>query len=134
MIKLLKRAHRGQTLIEIVMAIGIIGLVLVGVSDLMTRSIRVVSFQKQKDEALIIIKKMLIDYKAARDTDPEGFYTAIDNATIDPCVANSVYKCVVTVDKPPTLDSVNISILAEWLDGGKTYSVTLSQSLTRSQR
>ncbi len=32
-------------LIEIVVAIGIIGLVLVGVSDLMTRSSKVISFQ-----------------------------------------------------------------------------------------
>lgn len=129
------KTHRpisaGQMLIEIVIAIGIIGLVLVGVADLMTRSVRVVTFQKQKQVGLEIIKKMLIDYKSARDADPEGFYASIKNAVIDPCVAtNPDYRCILTVDK--SVDEVAMSIKAEWQDGGRTYSVTLAQSLVRN--
>ena len=64
----------GQMLIEVVIAIGIIALVLVGVSDLMTRSLRVVTFQKQRDEANAYLQKMQNDLKAQRDADPEGFF------------------------------------------------------------
>lgn len=124
--------HNGQMLIEVVVALGIIGLVLVGVSDLMTRSVGVVNFQRQKSEALSIINKRLTDYKRDRDTDSESFYASAGDSVIDPCEAGKSYKCIVTMTK--TADSVNILITAEWLNGGKTYSTSLSQSLTRDIR
>lgn len=118
-------------LIEIVIALGIIGLVLIGVTDLMTRSVRVATFQKQKEVGLEILKKMLIDYKTARDADPEGFYTTMASAIIDPCViTNPDYRCILTVNK--TVDEVTMSIETQWQDGGRTYSLTLAQSLARS--
>ncbi|KKT55109.1 MAG: hypothetical protein UX08_C0010G0026 [Candidatus Collierbacteria bacterium GW2011_GWB1_45_35] len=117
-------------LIEIVVAVGIIGLVLIGVSDLMTRSVGVVSFQKQKKEALMIITKKLNDYKTERDTNPDNFYTTVESSTIDPCVIDKPYKCLVTVDK--TVDAVKISITAQWQDGGRPYETSLSQSLSRT--
>lgn len=119
-------------LIEVVVALGIIGLVLVGVSDLMTRSVSVVNFQKQKDEALSIIEKMLTDYKRERDLDSESFYSAAADNIVDPCVVDKPYKCIVTMIT--TADSVNIQITAEWQNGGKDYSVSLSQSLAREIR
>jgi len=122
----------GQMLIEIVVAVGIIGLVLVGVSDLMTRSIRVVSFQKQKDEALAVIKKKLLEYRASRDLDPEGFYNSMTSGTttIDPCDAEKpLYRCLVTVEK--SVDAVSLTVVGEWQDGGRLYSVSLSQSLAK---
>jgi type II secretory pathway pseudopilin PulG len=122
----------GQMLIEIVVAIGIIGLVLVGVSDLMTKSVRTTSFQKQKAEALTIIKERLGDYKTARDTNPESFYSSAENALIDPCVIDKPFRCLITMEKYP--DSVKVSIKAEWLDGGKTYEVSLSQLLFREKK
>ncbi len=117
-------------LIEIVVAIGIIGLVLVGVSDLMTRSVSVASFQKQKEEAITIIKKILNDYKSDRDTNPDGFYAAISGSIIDPCKDGLPYRCLVTVSK--NSDSVTITVTAEWEDGGKTYKTALTQSLSRT--
>ena len=122
--------NKGQTLIEIVVAIGIIGLVLVGVSDLMTRSVSSVAFQKQKKEALTIITKKLNDYKVARDTNPDNFYTTVVDSIVDPCVVNKPYKCLITVDK--TVDAVKISITAQWQDGGRPYETSLSQSLSRT--
>lgn len=122
--------NKGVMLIEIVVAVGIIGLVLIGVSDLMTRSVSVVTFQKQKKEALTIITKKLNDYKAARDTNPDNFYTTVADSIVDPCVVNKPYKCLITVDK--TADAVKISITAQWQDGGRPYETSLSQSLSRT--
>lgn len=117
-------------LIEIVVAIGIIGLVLIGVSDLMTRSSAVVTFQKQRDEALAIIKKKLTDYKVERDTNPDSFYLNAENAVIDPCKEDTIYKCQVTMEK--TADTVYIMVTVEWQDGGRTYTTSLSESLAKS--
>ncbi|KKS94546.1 MAG: hypothetical protein UW68_C0011G0013 [Candidatus Collierbacteria bacterium GW2011_GWB1_44_6] len=130
-IKLIAK-HAGQMLIEIVVAVGIIGLVLIGISDLITRSTRVVTFQRQKDEAQAIIKKMLTNYKVERDTDPDSFYNTVSNRVTDPCVEGRPYKCLVTVEK--SLDFVYISITAEWDDGGSVYNTTLSQSFYKEVR
>lgn len=112
------------------MAIGIIALVLVGVSDLMTRSLRVTTFQKQRDEASGILQKIQNDYKAQRDNDPEGFYTTLPLSTInDPCVVGKPYKCTISVDKQA--DLVTITATAEWGDGGNQLSVSSVQSLVR---
>ena len=119
-------------LIEIVVAIGIIGLVLVGVSDLMSKSVRTTSFQKQKAEALTIIKEKLGDYRTARDTNPEGFYSSAESVSIDPCVVDKPFRCLVTMEKYP--DSINILIKADWSDGGRTYEVSLSQLLFREKK
>lgn len=127
--KYLASRNKGQMLIEIVVAIGIIGLVLVGISDLMTRSLMVVSFQKQKAESLLILKKMITDYRIARDSNPESFYDTAANAILNPCVPGKIYKCTVTMQK--SAEAVLVSIVAEWQDGGKTYSTSLSQSFTR---
>lgn len=122
--------NSGQMLIEVVVAVGIIGMVLVGVSDLLTRSLRLNTYQKQKDEATAIIQKIQNDYKARRDADPEGFYNSIGNVTIDPCVNDKQYVCTVTVDKLPSL--VTITVKAEWNDGGSSLSTSSTQSLVRS--
>lgn len=131
-------------LIEIVVAIGIIGLVLVGVSDLMTRSINVSTFQKQKDEAITIIKKMLTDKKTERDQNPVAFYDQwVDGTTTlppDRCVPEiALYSCEVTVNK--ATEAIAITVRAEWQEGdvvnktnNKTYSASMTQSFSREVR
>ena len=127
-----KRNLSGQMLIEIVVAVGIIALVLVGVSDLVTRSLKVLTYQKQKDEAGAILKKIQNDYRVQRDINPEGFYSSIVSTVIDPCVADSTFVCTITVDK--TVDSVTIMAKAEWIDGGSSFSTSLVQSLERGAK
>lgn len=122
----------GQMLIEVVVAIGIIALVLVGVSDLMTKSLSVITYQRQRDEALNILQKIQNGYKAMRDTDAEAFFNTVANTIIDPCEAGKNYKCTVLVDKQ--LNSVLITVTAEWSDGGKTYNLSLSQSLFKTAK
>lgn len=127
-----KTKIKGQMLIEIVVAIGIIALVLVGVSDLFVRSSRVVTFQKQKDEALSIAIEILNDYRLQRDEDPEGFYTAITGTVLDPCVAGKQYVCTITINK--TADATVITVRADWSEGDSDLNVSISQSLSRTIR
>lgn len=128
----LKRMDAGQMLIEVVVAVGIISLVLIGISDLMVRSLRVATYQKQRDEATEILQKVQNDYKAERDSDPEGFYLSVANAVIDPCVAGKPYTCTIVIEK--AADSVTITATAEWDDGGVQLSTLSTQSLARSTK
>ncbi len=127
--KMFDKKNRGQMLIEVVVALGIIGLVLVGVSDLMTRSTRVISFQKQKDEALNISQKILTQYRVQRDSDSLGFYNTVASTVMDPCVSGKPYVCNVTIVKSAT--EVLVSVKVDWSDGGQTFNVSLSESLSK---
>ncbi len=73
-------------LIEIVIAVGILALVLIGVSDLMTRTQRVSTFQAKRDEANSVAKKILNDYRLQRDIDPETFATTVTGIDRAVCV------------------------------------------------
>ncbi|KKT89707.1 MAG: hypothetical protein UW88_C0001G0087 [Candidatus Collierbacteria bacterium GW2011_GWD2_45_10] len=117
-------------LIEIVVAVGIIALVLLGVSDLMTRSSRVVTFQKQKDEAITIAQKLQNDYRTQRDIDPLGFYANAGNSILEPCISDT-YKCTITMDTVTVPNFIQVTIKVEWKDGGQIFSTSLSQSLSK---
>jgi type II secretory pathway pseudopilin PulG len=124
------RNPKGQMLIEIVVAVGIIALVLVGVSDLMTRSSRVVSFQKQKDEAVAVAQRCLNYYRTERDRNPAEFYTKAENGSLVTCPSES-YTGTITPSTDVLIDSVHITATVGWADGPNNFSVSLSQSLAK---
>ena len=125
------RNPKGQMLIEIVVAVGIIALVLVGVSYLMTRSSRVVTFQKQKDEAVAVAQRCLNFYRTMRDSNPADFYAKAGINPFVTCPAES-YTGSINVGREVTVDSVRITATVGWTDGGKDFSVSLSQSLAKT--
>ena len=125
---LLKKKSKGQMLIEILVALGVLSLVLIGVSDLMTRSQRVGSFQAKKDEALSIARGLLNDYRIQRDNDPDGFKASVAGISKDICVDGKDYSCKVDVAKDTGL--VNLVVTVSWPDGDNTLSINLNQSLT----
>jgi type II secretory pathway pseudopilin PulG len=122
--------QKGQMLIEIVVAVGIIALVLVGVSDLMTRSSRVVTFQKQKDEAVTVAQRCLNYYRTERDSNPVEFYTKAENGSLGACPSES-YTGTITPGTDVLPDSVRVTATVGWTDGPNNFSVSLSQSLAK---
>jgi len=123
----------GQSLIEIVVAVGIIAVVLVGVSDLITRSLGLSSFQKSKNMAVSIAQNQLTYYRQQRDQNPTDFF--IDpNTNYSSCdwyVFDKVnYACTITysaIGDPTTGVSMKVTIV--WKDGNKTINTELSQEL-----
>ncbi|EKD53174.1 MAG: hypothetical protein ACD_61C00122G0007 [uncultured bacterium] len=118
-------------LIEIVVAVGIIALVLVGISDLMTRSSRVVTFQKQKDEAVAVAQKCLNEYRTQRDSNPTEFYTDAKNGQLATCSVSETYTGSITLSTDVLTDSVLVTVKVGWTDGPNNFSVSLSQSLAK---
>ena len=122
--------NKGQSLIEILVATGIIAVVLVGVSDLITRSMSLSSFQANKNTAINIAQNQLNFYRQARDQQPTDFF-------LDPvgkystCVGtiDSKYTCQITYTTEG--DGVNMRVNINWTDGNKNIVTTLSQFLAR---
>lgn len=119
--------YKGQMLIEIVIAVGILALVLIGVSDLMTRTQRVSTFQAKRDEANSVAKKILNDYRLQRDTEPETFASTVTGLDRDVCVEGLDYSCTATVTN--VNGDVDISVVVSWVEGENTFSISTSQKL-----
>jgi type II secretory pathway pseudopilin PulG len=124
----------GQSLIEVVVAVGIIAVVLVGVSDIVTRSISLASFQSEKNTAMDIAQNQLSYYRQQRDLDPAYFF-ATDNPGDCVNYDREKYNCTIFFD-PTKADGVIVStkmdIYVSWGGADKTkYSVNLSQTLSR---
>ncbi len=114
-------------LIEIVISVGILALVLIGVSDLMTRTQRVSTFQAKRDEANSIAKEILNDYRLQRENDPVGFSTTVSGINRSTCVEGKDYSCIALVEE--VSGDVDITVTVSWVEGENTFSVSLNQKL-----
>lgn len=114
-------------LIEIVIAVGILALVLIGVSDLMTRTQRVSIFQAKKDEANSIAQQILNDYRLQRDNDPDEFATNVTGLNRSTCVEGKDYSCIALVEE--VNGDIDITVTVSWIEGENTFSVKLNQKL-----
>jgi len=118
-------------LLEIVIAVGIIILVLVGVSDLITRSLGLSSFQAKKNIAINIAENQLTYCRQKRDLYPTDFFTN-PQAVCGTCVENIVgYECQIVYDTNGVVDGVNMTVSVTWSDGEKSITTQLSQLLFR---
>jgi len=117
----------GQSLIEIVVAVGIIMVVLVGVSDLVTRSLSLSSFQQNKKEAEKIAQNQLDLARAERDANPSAFF--LDQSP-DACQDFDDTKFQCSISYGDSLGGgIQMTVNVEWIDGDKTITTTLSQFL-----
>ncbi len=114
-------------LIEIVISVGILALVLVGVSDLMTRTQRVSTFQAKRDEANSIAREILNDYRLQRENDPVGFSASVIGINRSTCVEGKDYSCTALVEE--VNGDVDVAVTVSWVEGENTFSVSVNQKL-----
>jgi type II secretory pathway pseudopilin PulG len=117
---------KGQMLIEIVIAVGILALVLVGVSDLMTRSSRITTFQKKRDEAYTVARSIINTYRLQKDSDPGNFESNVIGLNMAICEEGKDFSCLATISK--NNGSVDISVKVSWPEGQNVLSITMNQT------
>ena len=127
----MKKFDTGQSLIEIIIATAIIAVVLVGVSDLITRSVSLATFQAKKNEAVNIAQNQLNYYRQQRDLAPKEFFL---NPTTN-CVGTfdtSIYTCRIFYTESG--DGLEMKAQITWIDGEKTIVTELTQLLGKLQK
>ncbi len=141
--KNMKNIHKtfsGQSLIEIVVAVGIIAVVLVGVSDLITRSLGLASFQANKNIAVNIAQNQINHYRLVKDQEPASFFTTNVQALYGDCVGENIdpskFECTILyniesndAEGLPNLIRINVNI--KWIDGDNEINTRLSQLLAK---
>ena len=137
---LIHKTSNGQSLIEIVIAVGIIAVVLVGVSDLITRSLGLASFQANKNIAVNLAQNQINHYRLVKDQEPTNFFTSNVQAIYGDCVGedfdSSKFECSILysiesfdVEGLPNLIKMNVNI--KWMDGDNEINTLLSQILAK---
>jgi len=126
----------GQSLIEIVVAVGIIATVLVGVSSLITKSLSLSTFQSNKSRAVNAAQNQINHYAKVRDLSPSAFFGNYNDYTTCVEVPEQIASCQITYERLPSdtsqeITGVKIHVTVSWKEGDDTLSTELSQILAK---
>lgn len=125
-------------MIEVLISVTIVALVLVSVSDLITRTNKISRLQRQKDDAMAVATSKIATYRAAKDKDPSLYFDPLNLKQTEDCGSETynqtLYDCkavfVYPVEDP--LTSVNLTVTISWTDQAKDdTSVFASSQLTK---
>ena len=122
---------RGQSLIEIVVAVGIIAVVLVGASDIITRSLNLASFQAKERVATSIAQYQINYYRQQRDLAPADFFVnpQTNDSTCVGSIDASVYTC--SIKYTAITNGVTMTVDVNWSDGDKKIVTELAADLAK---
>lgn len=131
---------KGQSLIEIVVAVGIIAVVLVGVSDLITRSLGLSNFQSSKNAATNIAQDQLNYFRQLKDREPNKFFAKPgDVYTYKDCYPGydvTKFSCLIIYsneirDSENNIVGVDMTVSIGWKDGNNSIKTELIQTLAK---
>ncbi len=129
--KILSKKNNGQMLAEVLVAIGVIVLVLVGMTSLMTRSTKTVRETKMRDEAKRLIEGRLAYLRMERDRDQENYINnvAVNNMNC-PWTFTSDYGSFSCAQMFSNITGgKRATVTASWSEGGEARSMSMSADI-----
>lgn len=141
------RCASGQTLVEIVVAIGVVVLLVTGLVAGATMTIKSAQYSRAKSSAVRYSQEALEKARALRDSGWEGFMAYGSPTGTTWCLDKSgswtqgAVNCPVNIDGFYTRSvtyvwqdpNMKVSVATTWTDGVKTYRVDLGTILTQWQ-
>lgn len=121
--------ERGQTLIEMVIAIGLVSFVLVGLVAGATASLKSARLSRERNRATYLAQTELESARRDRDEDPETFFTTAGVTGPTESGTAPVYR--ITVTKTLVGTQMEVSVTVAWDDAGNTYQVVEETLLTK---
>jgi len=124
---------RGQAIIEVIIAVGIVTFALLGAVAATTRAIKTSRVASQKAEALVFANQIIEKIKIDKESDVKGFFAQANSAcNNDYDLINGVYSADVTCSGLPG-DEVSVNVEVTWTEGDSTLSVSLDTKLTKTK-
>lgn len=134
MLKANNKKTGGQSLIEITVAVAIMGLVLTSMVAMSTLGLKTVRLAKDRSVARHLIENKFEEIRRGRDEDKEGFFSqgtrtlGVENVGTSP-----VYALTVSYTEIVVGEQYEVTVFVTWMDGENTYSVTQSTYLSKWQ-
>lgn len=125
----------GQTLVEVVVAVAVIGLVLTGIVTAVTSGLKTSRVSRERFEARRIVESQFEDIRSERNNDPASFFASENAGDIIVVGPDTVegnltsYQKTVTYDYSADGKEVELTIEVEW-GGEEAYTVSETSVLT----
>ena len=131
---MLKMKNKGQTLIEVIVAIAVMGVVLTSMVLVATIGIKSARLAKERSEARHLVGNRLEQARRDRDGDPETCFGAGTRTDVPENVGSGpVYTVTTSYVEIVVGAQYEVTIEAVWIDGLNNYSVTQSTYLSKWQ-
>lgn len=134
----MKKTGKGQTLVEVIVAVGVIGLVLTGIVLAASSGLKTSRVARERFEARRLASSKLEEVRNERNTDPASFFAESKAGssfeegpeTIEGNLAS--YERTVSYDYTADGDEVEVTVEVEW-GSDPTFSVSETTILTQWQ-
>lgn len=124
--------NKGQSLLEVVIIIGVVGVAMVAVTLASTISIRNSRIAKERSVARNYAQEILEQLKAEKAADPDTFLSQASNTeTLAPVGADPEYSRTVEYDPIIPGDKMQITVTISWIDNGRTLTLVEQTNLER---
>ncbi len=146
-----KNQPKGQTMMEMIIALGIVTLITTSVLALAVATIKTSSFSKQKFQAINLAQEGLEIVRNIRDTNwlqkelwntdlEVGTYNSISyldgkgwklKTEESPPLIDNVFKREITIEEVPSQDQeIKITVKVSWQEHGRSHAIELYENLT----
>lgn len=123
---------KGQSLIEMVVVIGITGIALVAIAMVTTTAIRNARVSKERSVARNIMNQTMESIRNTRDKDPDTFFSMTShNQTLSSTGENPTYDRSVDYNVAIAGSKIQVTVNISWTDAGNTFNVTDSTYLQK---
>lgn len=138
----MKKSTRGQTLIEVIVAIGVVVLLVTGLIVSTSVTLKASQYGKMRSLGTQYANEAI---EAARNLRDSGWSTFLFYGGTSQCLNKAGTWALMDVACAPNIDSfytrvvtftwddprMKVDVAVTWVDGAKTYSATLSTYLTQ---
>lgn len=123
---------KGQSLIEMVVIIGITGIALVALAITTTTSIRNARVAKERASARNIVEQTMETIRNSRDTDPTGFFGAGSHTdTLSTVGTDPIYNRTASYTEIIPGSKIEVTVTVSWEDSGGTFNFSNSTTLQK---
>jgi len=122
----IKNANSGQSIIEVIVALSLVIVVIVGLITVTTRSIKNSSFARDQRTATKYAQESLENSRKLKEDDPNTFWqkTGEEEEIIDRFTRTITYSLV-------DANTMQITVLVTWEDNQGEHQSSLETSLTK---
>lgn len=125
----------GQSLIEVLVAVGIILFALVGAITATTYSIKTSKVSSDQSEASRYANFVIEEIQKTKNSDPATFFNNRNCGSFGPYGDNGQYEAeVVCVFDSPNTDQTEVNVTISWFEGSSKLSVKLNTIITKDSQ
>ena len=125
------KKNRGQSLIEVVIAIGILGVALIGIVSAATVGLKTARVSRERAFARVLVDRKIERIRSVKESDPQAFFNLGSRTETETETTDPGYTILTTYTSQLAGQRMLIEVIVTWVDGNLNYSVNQSTYLRK---